>query len=352
MTETLTATALTDLARALLESAGMEATKASATAALLVEADLLGHTTHGLQLLAPYLRALDTGDMAGRGQPTVLQDTGAGQVWAGGYLPGLWLTARAVDEAADRAAERGIAAIAIRESHHIGCLAVFLERATSRNQLVLLASADPSVRSVAPFGGREPVVTPNPVAVGIPTDGEPILVDVSTSITTNGLSGRLAKEGRRFEHPWLVDGDGRPSDDPKVLEADPPGAILPMGGLDHGHKGFALGLWVEAMTQALAGYGRIDAPSRWGASVFVMVLDPRAFAGTDAFARQTSWLRDACLASAPAAGSDGVRLPGQRGLERKRQALRDSLALYPGIRETLEAEARARGVAWPAALGG
>ncbi len=351
MTDHLPAAALVDLAEVLLVAAGMATDKATVTAELLVEADLLGHTTHGLQLLRPYLAALDAGTMQGEGAPTTLNDTGATQVWAGHRLPGLWLTALAVEAASARAAAQGMGAIAVRESHHIGCLAVFLERATDRGQLVLLSSSDPSTASVAPHGGRTPVMTPNPMAIGIPTDGDPILADISTSITTNGMSGRLAAEGRRFDHPWLIDGAGHRSDDPQVLQADPPGAILPVGGLDHGHKGFALGLWVEALTQALAGFGRADRPTEWGASVFAMVLDPQAFAGREAFVRQTAWLRDACLAAAPAKGSSGVRMPGERGLERKRRALAEGLQLYPGMLDGLRAEAMLRGVAWSAALG-
>src|SRR3546814_18826548 len=116
----------------------------------------------------------------------------------------------------------------------------------------------PSVASVAPFGGTRSVYTPDPVAVGIPTSGDPILVDISASITTNGLTGRLHGEGRRLDHAWVIDADGNPSTDPAVLFTDPPGTILPTGGLDHGHKGYGLALTVEALTPALAGHGRPD----------------------------------------------------------------------------------------------
>ncbi|MEO1090106.1 MAG: Ldh family oxidoreductase [Pseudomonadota bacterium] len=352
MTDRHPAAALVALARVLLEDAGLEPAKAAVVAEVLVEADLLGHDTHGLQLLLPYLGALDAGTMTASGAVDVVSDRGAVALWDGRWLPGVWLTAAAVDEAVARAGRYGTATITIRHSHHIACLAAFLERATRHGMMVHLASSDPSAASVAPHGGRRAVMTPNPIGIGIPTADEPILIDVSTSITTNGMSGRLAKEGRRFDHPWLVDASGNATDDPTVLQADPRGAILPVGGLDHGHKGYALGLWVEAMTQALGGFGRADAPDRWGAAVFVQVTDPRAFAGDEAFRRQSDWLAAACRATPTAPDTEAVRLPGERALAHKRAALVDGVALYPGILEGLRAETVRRGLDWPSALAG
>ncbi len=350
MTHRPRAETLIGLAKALLEKASLPPEKSALVAELLVEADLLGHTTHGLALLPGYLAALDAGKMIAEGEVEVVADNGGNLVWDGRYLPGVWLTARAIDTAVERAREHGVASVAIRRSHHIACLATFLERATRHDMMVLLVSSDPSVASVAPHGGRKAVMTPNPIGIGIPTDGDPILVDVSASITTNGLSARLAKEGKRFDHPWLIDGEGNPTDDPKALEADPPGSILPIGGLDHGHKGTAIALWVEVMTQALSGFGRADGADRWGAAVFVQVIDPSAFAGREAFVRQTSWLADAVRSNPPRPGVSEVRLPGQGALARKRKSLADGVDLYPGILDTLRGEAAKRGVAWPDGL--
>jgi LDH2 family malate/lactate/ureidoglycolate dehydrogenase len=290
--------------------------------------------------------------MTPSGEPEVVADRGAVVTWDGRRLPGVWLATRAVDLAVERAARHGIAAVAIRRSHHIGCLAAFLQRATDRGMMVIVASSDPAVASVAPFGGRKAVLTPDPIAVGIPTDGDPVLIDLSASITTNGLSDRLRREGKRFPGPWALDADGRPSDDPAVLFADPPGTILPTGGIDHGHKGYGLALMIEALTQGLGGFGRAESPSGWGASVFVQAIDPAAFGGSEAFRRETAWTAAACRACPPAPGVDAVRLPGERGLERKRRALAEGVELYPGIMEALAPWAEKLGVAAPGAIGG
>jgi LDH2 family malate/lactate/ureidoglycolate dehydrogenase len=334
-------------ATALFAAAGCNGDKPATIAAGLVEADLLGHTTHGLQLAPTYLGELESGGMTARGEPEIVADRGATVTWDGRQLPGVWLAARAVDLAVERAATYGIVTVVIRRSHHIGCLAAFLQRATDRGLMVTIASSDPAVASVAPFGGRKAVFTPDPLAVGIPTDGDPILIDVSASITTNGMAGRLRREGKRFPGPWALDATGRPTDDPATLFASPPGTLLPVGGTDHGHKGYALALMVEALTQGLGGFGRAEQPTQWGASVFVQVIDPAAFGGTEAFRRETGWLATACRDTPPAPGVDVVRVPGQRGLERKRQALAEGVALYPGILEALAPHAAKLGVTPP-----
>lgn len=337
---------------ALFAAAGCDGDKPAVVADGLVEADLLGHTTHGLQLAPAYLAELAAGTMTAAGDPEVVSDRGAAVVWDGRRLPGVWLAAKAVDLAVERAAAHGVGTVVVRRSHHIGCLAAFLQRATDRGMMVQVASSDPAVASVAPFGGRTAVFTPDPLAVGIPTDGDPVLIDVSASITTNGLAARLAREGRRFPGRWAQDAAGTPTDDPAVLSATPRGSLLPVGGADHGHKGYGLALLVEALTQGLGGYGRAEAPDRWGASVFVQVTDPSAFGGAEAFRRETSWLASACRASAPVPGVEAVRLPGERGLARKRAALADGVELYPGVLAGLEPYATAFGVAPPVPLDG
>src|SRR5262245_17520558 len=112
---------------ALLAAAGCDDDKPATIAAGLVEADLLGHTTHGLALAPAYLRDLESGSMTARGEPEVVADRGAAITWDGRRLPGVWLAAKAVDLAADRAATHGLATVVIRRSHHIGCLAAFLQ---------------------------------------------------------------------------------------------------------------------------------------------------------------------------------------------------------------------------------
>ena len=337
-------------ASTLLSRAGVRDDIANEVARVLVDGDLLGHTTHGLGLLGPYLGEIEKGSMAKAGEPRVVSARPAVETWDGGRLPGPWLTVRAVEKASAMARDYGTGTVVVRRSHHIACLAAFLTRATDRGLMAIVASSDPAGRSVAPFGGVGPVFTPNPIAAGIPTSGDPILLDISASYTTNGLTQRLYEKGEKLAHPWIQDAQGNATTDPAVLFNEPKGTLLPLGGLEAGHKGYALALLVEAVTGALAGFGRADPGEGWGATVFVQVMDPAAFGGSEDFARQIDWVADACRTTSPRPGGDPVRLPGERGMRRLREQKAHGVELFDGIMRSLEPWASKWGVGTPKEL--
>jgi LDH2 family malate/lactate/ureidoglycolate dehydrogenase len=342
------APSLIAFATALLTRADLEDDKARTVAEVLVEADLLGHTTHGLALLAPYLAEIEKGAMAKTGEPGVIADLPAAVTWEGGRLPGPWLTRRAIDLAVARAKVNGSCTVVIRRSHHIACLAAYLQRVTDEGLMILLTCSDPNLASVAPFGGRREVFTPNPLAAAWPTGGDPVMLDVSMSITTNGLTKRLHGEQRKFPGAWALDAAGEPTDDPAALYASPPGTLLPIGGVDHGHKGYALALLVEALTGGLSGHGRADAKEGWGACVFIQVFAPAHFGGEQDFRRQTEQVAAACRATPPRRGFERVRLPGEAGLRRRGEQLAHGVELHPAILPALAPWADKLAVAPPA----
>jgi L-lactate dehydrogenase len=344
------AASLLAFADRLLRAAGMPADKAQAVAGILIDGDLLGHTTHGLQLLPSYLREIESGSMRVDGDPETIHEAPATLAWHGRRLPGPWLVLQAMEVATGKARQYGTGTVVIRQSHHIACLAAFHQRATEQGLMMILASSDANSASVAPYGGLDPVFTPNPVSVGIPTGGAPIVTDISTSATTNGLTNRLHAEGGKLPAAWVIDGHGRPSDDPAVLFTEPKGTILPLGGLDSGHKGYGLSLMVEALTGGLAGFGRADPKQGWGATVFVQIIDPEAFAGRKDFVRQMDEVARQCRASRPAQPGQAVRLPGEKGYRLAEQQRTQGVTLHPGILEALAPWSQKLKVEMPAAL--
>ena len=341
------ATALRRFATELLVGAGASDDIAADVASILVEGDLMEHTTHGLALLAGYLDQLAQGSMRGAGEPHVVHQATVAQTWDGRRLPGPWLTLRALDACGVMASRHGTGTVVIRRSHHIACLATYARRAADRGVMALVYCSDPSNHSVAPFGAVTSVFTPNPLAAGIPTSGDPILLDVSASYTTNGLTTRLYQSGGLLAHPWVQDAKGNPTRDPSVLFQEPKGTLLPLGGLEAGHKGFALALLIEAMTAGLTGHGRADPSEGWGATVFVQVLDPALFGGRDAFVRQMDWLVTACHGATPRQAETPVRLPGERALARWREQEQSGIALHPSIMPALAPWAERLQVATP-----
>jgi L-lactate dehydrogenase len=350
MTERYRAADLRGFAAALFRHGGMEPEKAEVVAEVLVEGDLLGHDTHGLAQLPPYLDALAEGTMRGSGEPELLNATAVAQTWNGLKLPGPWLVRRAADWASDAAREHGLGAVSIQRSGHIGCLAAFLPRVMARGQMLLVFSSDPSTASVAPWGGTRRLFTPNPIAAGWGSGGASVMMDISMSITTNGMTARRRTEGSRFPSAALLTAEGTPTDDPTAFFTEPGGTLLPLGGMTAGHKGAALGLLVEALTSGLAGHGRKDPSAGWGASVLVLVLDPARFGGAEAFADEAHWMANAVHGNPPMPGGEPPRLPGERGLWRRAEQLASGVVLHPSVPPQLRTRGERAGVPFPTPL--
>ncbi|NDV99297.1 Ldh family oxidoreductase [Salipiger sp. PrR002] len=350
MSQTFDRTALYTLARSLLEQGGLPADKAATVAELLIQTDEIGVTTHGISMVSYYLPELAKDLMTKEGSHEVLADNKVTLLWDGNYLPGHWVMRHALDTCMARAAEYGMAAMAIRRSHHIGCLSALTRIAAEKGYVCYIATSDPSGEWVAPYGGCEPLLTPNPWAVGYPGRDHPVLIDTCASITTLSKVREHINSGTEFAHPWMLDGAGSATTDPTVINQSPKGSILPVGGADHGHKGFAMGLMVEMLTQALAGHGRVEAPTRWGANVFLQVIDPEAFGGREAFVAQVEHLNEACRNSRPIDPARPVRIPGDRAASAAARARTEGVTLPGEVLTRIRACAAEAGLAFPEPL--
>lgn len=338
---------LVEFASTILEKGGLERDKAKPVSKILVSADAMGHNTHGLAYLPIYLNALRQGAMKPDGKPYVLKDNDNIIAWNGKRISGIWLLSKAIDIATKRAKEFGMCLMTIQEAGHTGCLAAFLPQITEQGLVGYIAVSGPSGKSVVPFGGKTPILTPNPFAMGIPTNSAPILIDMCCSITTNTMAENLQKEGKKFPGKWAQDLNGNPSDDPSVLFGEPRGGLLPLGGDEYGHKGFALAIMVEALSQGLAGYGRADNPTGPQANVFIQITDPEAFAGIESFKRQTSKLVSSCLESDPINPEKPVRLPGATAMKGLIEAKKSGLKLSSGQIDNLKTIAKEFDVNFP-----
>lgn len=330
---------------ALFEAVGMEADKIDAVAAGLIEADMIGHSTHGLALAPRYLKDLQRGLMAPAGTPEVVSDRGACVTWRGKLLPGLWLAREALRLAADRAAQYGVVTVVIGESQHNGALSTLIRPIAERGLIATINCATPSVSTVAPHGGTRGVLTPNPIAFGYPTSGDPVLIDISSTITTNNMSRSMAEAGEVFEQDWLLTPDGHPTNDPSVVPDG--GSLMLLGGMEKGHKGYGMALMVEALSQGLSGQGRTLAPSGINMSVFIQVIDPEAFGGRETFTTEMDHLSEACRTNPPRPGVDQVRLPGDSAARKRRAAMTDGVPLSATIVEGVRKAASDLGVAVP-----
>ena len=319
----------------LFERAGLQPEIAGTVAEVLIEADLLGYDTHGLQFVPAYLTAIEEGQTCLTGAPRVLRDEGSALVLDGLFLPGQWVIRQALETGLERLENHPMVSLAISRSQNISCLATYVKRAADRGVMAILAASAPKNAVVAPHGGREPRLSTNPLAIGIPTDDKPILIDTSSSSTTNRFVERTRRQGEKLPEPLLVDASGEASDDPETIFADPPGAILPLGGMSQGHTGFALSILIEALTSGLSGAGRSTPEKAGGNHVFLLLLDPDAFGGGAAFTHETGFLAEYCRDTAPVNPDRPVRMPGDRALASMAEQLANGIELHPEILQRL-----------------
>ncbi len=341
---------LLQFAQKLGACAGLSSDMSTVQAAVLLEADLMGHSTHGLNLLPGFLKDIEGGAIKTSGTPASVSDKGSTFVWDGDSLLGTWLMMHAIEEAQKRIREHPVVTAVIKRSGHIAALGAYLRKATDAGLVMLLMTTNPLMRTVVPAGGVDPILAPNPIAFGYPTEGEPILIDISTSAVANGWVRRWATEKKRLPEKWLQDSKGQLTDDPSALFGPPPGALLPLGGIELGHKGFALGLIVEALTGGLSGVGHTGEPKEAGNLVFFQLLDPNAFSGLSVFKKDSSLLANACRSSRSRNPVHKVRMPGDGANSLRREQLASGVRLYPSIMPALKTWANKLNVPVPSPL--
>jgi L-lactate dehydrogenase len=222
---------------------------------------------------------------------------------------------------------------------------------TEQGLVVQIIASCPDDRCVSPFGGHEAILSPNPFAFGVPTESDPILIDFSLSIVAEGYVGRALSSGEKLASHCLKDSQGNVSNDPNDYWSDPRGSIMPIGGVDHGYKGYGLCLWNELLTLALGNYGRADS-TRFSEenSVFIQVIDPQAFGSLEDFQREAQFLADLCRDSRTRPADPPVRVPGDRALARHREQLTQGVFLYPSILEDLRPWAEKLNVSMPSEI--
>lgn len=293
------------LALGRLQDAGASAAQAGPVARSIRLAERDGVRSHGLMYLPIYAEHLACGKVDGRAVPQVAQPRPGAVVVdaAHGFahpaidlgLPALLAAARA----------QGIAAMTLRRSYNCGILGHHAERIAEAGLIGLCFTHAPA--SIAPVGGRVPVIGTNPFALAVPdgAGGVPFVLDQSASVVAKSEVILRSRKGEAIPEGWALDRDGRPTTDP---DAALQGSMLPSGGA----KGFGAGLMVEVLASVLSGAVASREASAFSGSAggppatgqCFIAIDPAAFAPD--FAPRILALARSIEAQ------DGARLPGAR----------------------------------------
>lgn len=280
----------------------------------LVDADLAGVRSHGLIRVPQYVDEILSGEINPDTVPSVsLKDTDRVDI-EGNRCFGQVACTIALEQGALVALKRGISLVTVRNTGHVGRIGAYAEALGRKGFLsVLFCSGPKSGHRVAPFNGREGRLSTNPIAFSIPTKSDPIIGDFSTASAPEGRIRYLRDLGLPAPPETLLDASGRPTTDPNALYGDKPGTIMPLGGYHLGHRGFALGLLVEAIATLLPGDESTD-ESRIGNNVAIVIISVDS-----TFATRAEHMADYILTSSQRDDAPVV-LPGSLEQERRKRS--------------------------------
>ncbi len=305
-TEKLSLAQVESLATEALIGAGTrpESAKSVGKAALAAERD--GVRSHGLLYVPIYCEHVKCGKVDGAAVPEVSQPRlSAIQVDAKTGFAHPAIDA-GFNELIPLVKANGCVGLTISNSYNCGVLGYHVERLAEAGLVGIGFTNSPA--SIAPVGGKKPVLGTNPFALAVPdsTGGAAFVLDQSASVVAKSEIMMRAREGISIPEGWALDAEGQSTTDPEIALK---GSMAPSGG----YKGFGTGLLVEVMAAALSGAvlglqaspfsGTAGGPPRTG-QCFI-AFDPEAFSGAE-FYERISTLVEAVQSQ------DGARLPGDR----------------------------------------
>ncbi len=298
---------------------GASHSEAARLADVLIEAELRGRPTHGLNRLESILKRLER---RGPERPRLIEERGPLARVDGGDESGYLVAAFAVEAAARIARDQGHALVGVRRTRHCGMLGYYAGLAAERG-LVALLFAD-CAPLMAPWGGTRAVLGTNPIAAAFPFSPDPILIDLSTAAVTFGALDRLRATGRPAPEGTVLDADGRPTTDPTQAKT-----ILPFGGA----KGYALGLLVQMLGGVLVGGAPV--PERYeDYGLLVLALRPDLFCPREQYESGVRELVARLKAAAPADAE--VLIPGERAFRERRERLQRGIEIPEDLAALLD----------------
>lgn len=328
---------------AVLRGNGVPEDHATIVADCLVQADLRGVDTHGINRIPSYMARIREGVLNARASPTLQQVTPVVAQVDGQNGFGFVAAHLAMKRAIEMAREFGIGMVSVKHSNHYGMAAWIVQQALDAGMMSLVFTNSSPALPV--WGGREKLMGVSPLACGAPAGKEPpFILDMAPSVAARGKIYKAARRGEKIPLDWALDKEGRPTYDPhRALE----GVMLPMGG----PKGSALSIMMDVFSGVLSGSafaGHVTNPydpSR-PADVghFIVAIKPDLFMSLDDFKARMDYLYRRVVDSEKASGVDRIYFPGEIEQLTQAERLKTGIPYVEAEIEALNREAERVGV--------
>jgi LDH2 family malate/lactate/ureidoglycolate dehydrogenase len=339
--------------KAILLGWGMPEDNAEITAEVMAWSDLHGIDSHGISMIPRYDELRRNGRVRLDARPRIVAETPVSAVVDGGgglgHVPAQFAMATAIAKA--KAA--GMAAAVVRTSAHFGA-AGFYTLMAARASLVGMACTSASGIQVAPTFGRQARLGTDPWSFAAPSaDGVPFLLDMATTTVAAGRIRNKANEGLPCPDGWVLDREGRPSNDPLVARQKG-GFLTSLGGSpeNSSYKGYGLAVMVNVLASCLSGATLVTDPEHTRKPVgmdighFFMAIDPSIFRGPGAFEADVATFLGALRATPPADPAQPVMVAGDPQWKLAEARLRDGIPVAPGLMAQVRQIAQAAAAPW------
>lgn len=328
----------------LLAAAGVPEEGAAMVADSMIQANLRGVDSHGVQILGTYLKRIRAGATNPNPTPRVVRSGPAFISVDGdsglGAIPGTF----AMKQVIEGARKTGIFLASCFNNTTFGAAFYYSRMAALEGLIGFAVSNAPP--SMAPWGGRKAMLGTNPISISFPQrNGAPIVLDMATSAAAKSKIYLAREKGISIPDTWALDAEGRPTTDP---EAALKGLIMPLGG----PKGYGLSLSVDLLTGALSGMGTLSKVASLhhgldrgqNVSFTLAAIDPSLVSGGEAYLDRVEETADAIHACPPAEGVSRIFLPGEpEGLtEARRQT--EGIPVPASVVAEIKSEAAVLGV--------
>lgn len=322
------------LITSVLSSLGANEKECAIQADVLVEADLRGHHSHGLQRLPVLAARIKKGLIRVNVEPEYIWSAESVLSVDGRDGLGPFIADSGLERASSLVRQKGIVAVAIRNSSHIGMIGYYCEK-RARQGLICIAMTE-SEALVHPHGGTKALVGTNPLAIGIPSEPAPFVFDMATSTSAIGKIYASRHRGEPIPLGWAIDAEGNPTTD---ADAALKGSLTPAAGA----KGYGLGISIGILAGLLPGaeigrlvLGTLDTESRCTKGDFFLLLNPGAFAGGPALAEHVAAYLDELRHAPPQKGVESVLVPGDRARRLREERLRLGIPLPKEVWQAAE----------------
>lgn len=340
-------TAMRGYATQLFSQAGLPGDQAQIVADHLVDANLMGHDSHGIIRIPGYVRQLQNGTIRPVTQYKIVRETPVSAVIDAERAVGIVVAAQAMQMAVDRAKVHTLGAVAVHQASHIGRLGAYPPMAAEQDCIGILL-LNGGGRFAAPFGGTGRRLPPNPISVSVPTENGPVMMlDITTSMAAGGKVEVYRARNQQVPEGWLVDEAGNEVRDPQLFQ-DGLAAMLPLGGT-LGHKGYGLGMMIDAIAGGLSWAGcSTNQPTRGGSGFLAMAIKIESFIDLDEYKRETQKLVDWVKSSPKMPGVTDIYYPGEIEERNRSQREADGLFVEESTWNAIAATAEELGVGVPA----